>query len=231
MAFLKKEISRRRFIELSSVAAAATAVAPSLLQSSRAEAATYGRPDPLETESGVETVFTMCLMCHSRCGVMAKVKNGVLLKVDGSPYHPNCLDPEERLAYSTPASQAKLHRSKNCAKSQAYPTLIYDPQRVKTPLKRVGPRGSGQWQAISWKQALDEIAAHLRTIRDVETPIDPNFPEFGPKSNQLVLSFGRWQHGQKVSLTACLAPGLAPSTSATTTLPFARFPTTPPSTS
>ncbi len=197
MAFLKTELSRRRFIELSSVAAAATAVAPSLFTGSKTEAATYGRPDPLETESGVETIFTMCFMCHSRCGAMAKVKNGVLLKVDGSPYHPNCADPEDRLPYSTPVTEAKLHRGKNCAKAQAYPTLIYDPQRVKTPLKRVGPRGSGQWQAISWKQALDEIAAHLRTIRDVETPIDPNFPEFGPKANQLVLSFGRWQHGQK----------------------------------
>ncbi|MEW5877641.1 MAG: molybdopterin-dependent oxidoreductase [Acidobacteriota bacterium] len=197
MSLLDRNLTRRRFIELSSVAAAATAVAPSLLPGSKAEAATYGRPDPLETETGVETVFTMCLMCHSRCGATAKVKNGVLLKVDGSPYHPNCLDPEVRLPYATPAPEAKLHRGKNCAKSQAYPTLIYDPQRVKTPLKRVGPRGSGQWQAISWKQALDEIAEHLRTIRDVETPIDPNFPEFGPKSNQLVLSFGRWQHGQK----------------------------------
>lgn len=197
MSWLEKEISRRKFIELSSAAAAATAVAPSLLRGSKAEAATYGHPDPLETEPGVETVFTMCLMCHSRCGVMAKVKDGVLLKVDGSPYHPNCLDPEERLAYRTPVSEAKRHRGKNCAKSQAYPTLIYDPQRVKTPLKRIGPRGSGQWQAISWKQALDEIAEHLRTLRDLETPIDPNFPEFGPKANQLVLSFGRWQHGQK----------------------------------
>ncbi|MGC8916821.1 MAG: molybdopterin-dependent oxidoreductase [Thermoanaerobaculum sp.] len=196
-SFLANELTRRKFIELSATAAAAASVAPQLLSGSKVEAATYGHPDPLETTSGVETVFSMCLMCHSRCGVMAKVANGVLLKVDGSPYHPNCLDPEERLPYSTPVEEAKLHRGKNCAKSQAYPTLVYDPQRVKTPLKRVGPRGSGQWQAISWKQALDEIAEHLRTIRDVETPIDPAFPEFGPVANKLVLSFGRWQNGQK----------------------------------
>jgi tetrathionate reductase subunit A len=198
LGFLSKnKLTRRRFIELSATAAAAATVGPALLKGEKVEAATYGHPDPLETGSGVETVFSMCLMCHSRCGVMAKVANGVLLKVDGSPYHPNCLDPEDRLPYSTPVEQAKLVRGKNCAKSQAYPTLIYDPQRVKTPLKRVGPRGSGQWQAISWKQALDEIAAHLRTIRDVQTPIDADFPEFGPIANKLVLSFGRWQHGQK----------------------------------
>ncbi len=193
----KSELTRRRFLELSATAAAAATVGPSLLGKGQVEAATYGHPDPLETSEGVETIFTMCFMCHSRCGAMAKVANGVLLKVDGSPYHPNCLDPEERVPYATPVEEAKRVRGKNCAKSQAYPTLIYDPMRIKTPLKRVGPRGSGQWQAISWKQALDEIAEHLRTIRDVETPIDPAFPEFGPVANKLVLSFGRWQHGQK----------------------------------
>ncbi|MGQ9495773.1 MAG: molybdopterin-dependent oxidoreductase [Thermoanaerobaculaceae bacterium] len=194
---LPKKINRRHFLQMAAAAAAAATVAPPFLIGREVETATYGHSDPLETETGVETTFSMCLMCHSRCGIMAKVKDGVLLKVDGSPYHPNCLDPEDRLPYSTPVEEAKLVRGKNCAKSQAYPTLIYDPQRVLTPLKRVGAQGSGQWQAISWKQALDEIAAHLATIRDTETLIDPNFPEFGPVANKLVLSFGRWQHGQK----------------------------------
>lgn len=194
---LSKKINRRHFLQMAAAAAAAATVAPPFLIGREVETATYGHPDPLETETDVETIFSMCFMCHSRCGVMAKVKDGVLLKVDGSPYHPNCLDPEDRVPYSTPVEEAKLVRGKSCAKSQAYPTLIYDPQRVLTPLKRVGPRGSGQWQAISWRQALDEIAAHLATIRDTETLIDPNFPEFGPVANKLVLSFGRWQHGQK----------------------------------
>ncbi len=190
-------LDRRRFVQWSATLAAAATLAPATLKGDGAEAAVYGNPDPLETADGVETIFSLCLMCHSRCGVMAKVVNGVLLKVDGSPYHPNCLDPEERLPYATPVEEARLHRGKNCAKSQAYPTVVYDPQRVLTPLKRVGPRGSGQWQSISWQQALDEIAEHLATIHDNETDIDPAFPEFGKVSNKLVLSFGRWQHGQK----------------------------------
>jgi tetrathionate reductase subunit A len=189
-------LDRRRFVQWSATLAAAATLAPATLKGDGAEAAVYGNPDPLETSAGVETVFSMCLMCHSRCGVMAKVVNGVLLKVDGSPYHPNCLDPEDRVPYSTPIEQAKLVRGKNCAKSQAYPTLLYDPQRVLTPLKRVGPRGSGKWQSISWRQALDEIAEHLATIHDNDTDIDPAFPEFGKVSNKLVLSFGRWQNGQ-----------------------------------
>ena len=193
---LNPTLDRRRFLELSATVAAAVTIAPAVLKGRTAESAVYGNPDPLESSSGVATIFSMCLMCHSRCGIMAKVANGVLLKVDGSPYHPNCLDPEDRVPYETPVEQARLVRGKNCAKSQAYPTLIYDPQRVLTPLKRVGPRGGGTWQSISWQQALDEIAQHLTTIHDNDTDIDPAFPEFGKISNKLVMSFGRWQDGQ-----------------------------------
>ena len=189
-------MDRRHFLRLSATVAAGAALVPSVLKGDAVEVRPYGKADPVEGTAGVDTVFSMCLMCHSRCGVMAKVNNGVLLKVDGSPYHPNCLDPEDRLPYTTPVAEAALHRGKNCAKSQSYPTLLYDPQRVLTPLKRVGPRGGGQWQSISWKQALDEIADHIATIHDNTTDIDPAFPEFGKISNKLVLSFGRWQNGQ-----------------------------------
>ncbi len=47
---------------------------------------------------------------------------------------------------------------RGCQKGACYSERMYDPTRLKFPLKRVGERGSGQWQRISWEQALDEIA-------------------------------------------------------------------------
>ena len=50
---------------------------------------------------------------------------------------------------------------RGCQKGACYSARMYDPTRVKYPLKRVGPRGGGQWQRISWSQALEEIADRM----------------------------------------------------------------------
>ncbi|MEG1456455.1 MAG: molybdopterin-dependent oxidoreductase, partial [Comamonas sp.] len=73
------------------------------------------------------------------------------------------------------------------------------PHRVLAPLKRVGPRGGGQWQTISFEQLITEICEGgdlfgegavegLRTIRDTETLIDADNPEYGPRANQLLFT-------------------------------------------
>ena len=51
-----------------------------------------------------------------------------------------------------------------CAKVARYAERIYHPDRLKTPLKRTGPKGSGQFEAISWEAALDEIATRFKDI-------------------------------------------------------------------
>ena len=144
-------------------------------------------------------------MCHSACGIQCLVDgNGRLVKIDGNPYHPNTRDPH--LPYGTDPST--VERSRICAKGQAGLEQVYTPLRIKHPLKRVGPRGSGQWEVISWEQAFTEIIeggnlfgeGHvdgLRALRDLETPIDPNAPELGPKANQVVFCVGRHEHGRK----------------------------------
>jgi anaerobic selenocysteine-containing dehydrogenase len=73
---------------------------------------------------------------------------------------------------------------------------VYDPLRLRGPLKRVGKRGEGKWVSISWDQAMDEIATRLKEYRSFD-PIDPNYPELGPKANQVVFAPGRYEHGQK----------------------------------
>jgi len=195
IACLNPSLDRRRFVQTGTAAVAAAAVMPALLTPVPAEAVSYGDPDPIDTDPRVKIVYSMCFMCHSRCAIKAKVVDGVLVKIDGNPYHPNCASPDERLPFETPVGDARLIRGRVCAKSQAYIQTLYDPTRVKAPLERVGPRGSGQWREISWKEALDKIADHLKTIYDNTTDIDPAFPEMGKIANRLVFAPGRIQEG------------------------------------
>ena len=90
-------------------------------------------------------------------------------------------------------------RATSCARGSAMLEHQKAPHRVLAPLKRVGPRGSGQWQTITLEQLVREVCAGgdllgeghvdgLAAIRDVETPIDPDNPEYGPRANQLLVT-------------------------------------------
>ncbi len=68
---------------------------------------------------------------------------------------------------------------RGCQKGACFSERMYDPSRVRYPLKRAGPRGSGKWQRISWDQALDEIAdSMIDTI--VEEGTDRVIYDLGP---------------------------------------------------
>ena len=193
---LNPDMDRRRFLLISGTLAAGTAVGNLVGPASVAAVATgQNPPDATEVDAGVQVIMSVCQNCHSRCGIMARVKDGVLLKVDGNPYHPNNLGEDERPAYGTPVETAKRRPGRLCAKGQAGVQVVYDPYRVKQPLKRVGPRGSGQWKTITWEQAFAEIAAKLRPLRDLATLIDPAAPELGPIANQVLYSPGRTIEG------------------------------------
>ncbi|MBI4013194.1 MAG: molybdopterin-dependent oxidoreductase [Candidatus Rokubacteria bacterium] len=193
---LALEMNRRRFLQVSALLAAAAGTGDFLV-SRPAEALTTGAtpPDPTEADAGVRVIMSVCQNCHSRCGIMARVKDGVLLKIDGNPYHPNNFDPDERLPYATPVEAARRTPGRLCAKGQAGVQVVYDPYRIKQPLKRLGPRGAGQWKAITWDQAFEEIAARLKPLRDLTALIDPGAPELGPIANQVLYSPGRTIEG------------------------------------
>lgn len=193
---LNPEMDRRRFLLISGTLAAGATIGK-LVKPASAAAPVAGRslPDLTEVDAGVQVIMSACQNCHSRCGIMARVKDGVLLKIDGNPYHPNNFDPDERPPYSTPVDVAKRKPGRLCAKGQAGVQVLYDPYRIKQPLKRVGPRGSGKWKAITWEQAFQEIAAKLKPLRDLNTLIDPAAPELGPVANQVLYSAGRTIEG------------------------------------
>ncbi len=101
---------------------------------------------PERVERHYTLVPTSCFNCEAGCGLVAYVDrdSGEIAKIEGNPEHP-------------------ASRGRNCAKGPATLNQVHDPERVLYPMKRVGERGGGRWQRISWDQALDEIGDRLRT--------------------------------------------------------------------
>jgi anaerobic selenocysteine-containing dehydrogenase len=88
-----------------------------------------------------------CAQCRSRCGCDAVVKNGRLLRIEPLPDHP---------------SGEKL-----CPKGKAAAELVYHPDRLTQPMRRTSPKGAAKatWAAITWQEALNEIAGRMNDIR------------------------------------------------------------------
>lgn len=101
---------------------------------------------------------SVCPLCNAGCGVLVRVMDGdaevfrdgqwgltrmgLAKKLEGNPAHP--------------VNQGKL-----CVRGQAAIQLTYHPDRITQPLKRTGERGAGQYEAISWDQALTEVLGKL----------------------------------------------------------------------
>ncbi len=101
---------------------------------------------PEKKQNKFRLVPTTCFNCESACGLLAYVdkETGQVRRFEGNPAHPGS-------------------RGRNCAKGPATINQMYDPERILHPLRRVGERGSGQWEQVTWEQALDDIAGRMRT--------------------------------------------------------------------
>jgi len=95
------------------------------------------------------TVKTVCRMCQAGCGVQVEVEDGKITKVRGLTE-----DPRTRGAL--------------CPKGFAALQLVYAPDRLHNPLRRIGDRGSGKWERISWDDALNLITEKLLKIKAVD---------------------------------------------------------------
>ncbi|MGH7618011.1 MAG: molybdopterin-dependent oxidoreductase, partial [Gemmatimonadaceae bacterium] len=99
-----------------------------------------------------DLVATTCFNCEAACGLVAYVDQETkeVKKFEGNPYHPGS-------------------RGRNCAKGPATLNQIHDPERILYPLRRVGERGGGKWERVSWDDALDDLANRIRrAIKDGE---------------------------------------------------------------
>ncbi|MGQ9546035.1 MAG: molybdopterin-containing oxidoreductase family protein [Dehalococcoidia bacterium] len=112
-----------------------------------------------------QVVRTNCRGCHGGCGVLVHVRDGTIVKIEGDPDFPT-------------------NHGSMCSKGLAFQQLVYHPDRVKYPLKRVGRKGEGKWERISWDEAFDTIVNKLKQV----------IKENGPES--IVLAQGTSREGE-----------------------------------
>ena len=104
-------------------------------------------------DTGIEIRHSFCAICSPshHCGVDCYVKDGRLLKVEGTPEHPY--------------SHGNL-----CTKGSSLRSYVYREDRVRTPLKRTGPRGQGTFEPISWEEAYRVIGEKLNRVKQTDSP-------------------------------------------------------------
>ena len=105
-------------------------------------------PTPPEDFSpGIATWYnTVCSMCSAGCGITVRTREGRAKKIEGNPSHP--------------VSQGRL-----CARGQAGLQVLYNPDRVTTPLRQTGERGSGDWLPLTWTEGLAQLSGRLGELR------------------------------------------------------------------
>lgn len=174
-------ISRREFIKLGGAAAAGLA-AGKLVPPRVAQAAFQAG---LVNAQGDGYIPSTCEMCVWRCGLIAKVRGGRVVKLDGNPQHPHS-------------------RGRLCGRGQSGLMNTYDPDRVLTPLIRAGKRGEGLFRKASWDEALDLTAAKMLEIKEKYGPEAMVFSSTHNLSQvqfeNLLYAFGSPNYGTQRSL-------------------------------
>jgi len=165
---MKTTFSRRCFLGSVATVGATAAVC----RSEPAGAAVH--PPGWRGTERVSKIATICEMCFWRCGVLASVAGGRVVRVEGNPDHP-------------------LTQGRLCARGNAGTQLLYDPDRLKYPLIRTGKRGEGSFRRASWDDALDTWASRLKDLRDKHGPESVAFFPHGNSSRffgTLMRAFG-----------------------------------------
>jgi tetrathionate reductase subunit A len=165
----------------------------------------------VELGEGQHIAFNQCWGCTSFCGVRLHIDDATddVVRVSGNPYNP--LSHEKHFPMSMPVKEALDHlssdkdrgyaqRSTVCGRGAAMFEAADSPFRIKHCLKRTGRRGENKWTRISFEQLVEEVVEGgdlfgegevegLRAIRNLKEPANPGHPEFGPVSNQLLLTY------------------------------------------
>ncbi len=141
-------LNRRSFLQ----AATAAALAVPLAKVVSAETGVVKTPiDPKGTFEDKTVTGGICEMCFWRCQLVGKLRDDRLVKLEGNP---KSIDNGRSI----------------CARGNAGIKYLYDPDRLKYPLKNVGKRGAPVWKRISWDEALNECGTRLKGVVDKYGP-------------------------------------------------------------
>ena len=151
---VRRDISRRGFLAGS---AALGALAVTAGMSAAPLVAHAEDPSTGTTPVKKHVWCQMCGLAETYCGTLCTVEDGKFTHVEGNPL----------------AGNNSGHGGRTlCAKGNSAPQLVYEPTRILYPMKLVGEKGSGEFERISWDEALDIIAENLKKYRE----------EYGPET-------------------------------------------------
>ena len=139
----KTRLSRRDFIKIGGTAAAAGAATLAAQKTSQVPGL---KPVAAQSDQSETIVKTTCALCPSGCGLDVRVVAGRAVKVEGNPLHP-------------------VNQGVCCLRGQASLEILYSPERLERPRRQRGERGGGDWEEISWDEALDLVAEKLADMR------------------------------------------------------------------
>ena len=140
------EVSRRKFLQGSvvlSIIGGSSISAVELLADGKSS----------KDDNSIKNIPTLCEMCVNKCAAIAKVENGIVKKLDPNPYFP---------------------KSKNmlCPRGVAGIHALYDPDRLKYPMIRVGKRGEGKFKRVTWDEAYEAILNGTNDFKGLSQILD-----------------------------------------------------------
>ena len=102
---------------------------------------------PEDYSPGVASWYnTVCNQCSAGCGISVRIREGKAKKIEGNPVHP-------------------VSQGRTCARGQAGLNVLYNPDRIRTPLQNVGQRESGKFVEISWDEALTTVGSRIGRLK------------------------------------------------------------------
>jgi len=134
------KFSRRTFLKASGAVTAGVAAATTVPKKFLSWAEETGQKD-------MKQIPTFCELCFWNCGLVAKVENGKVVKVDGNPL-------------------SLRGRGRLCGRGNAALGALYDTDRLKFPLINIGKRGEPVWKRATWDEALGVIAGKMKGIKE-----------------------------------------------------------------
>ncbi len=184
-------MKRRDFLKFSGAVCAALASLSLDSKFVKTVSASTMRKD-LPGSLGAEEIPSVCDMCFWRCPIVAKVKDGQVVKIEGNP--------------RSPANGTAI-----CARGNAGIQFLYDKDRLKYPLKRAGARGEGKWVRISWDEALDEIAYNIKKVKEKYGPHALAFFDHGSSAaffREIFEALGTENFSNEPAFFQCVGPNL-----------------------
>ncbi len=101
---------------------------------------------PEDIIPGVATWYAgLCDQCPAGCGIHARVMEGRVKKIEGNPEHP-------------------VNKGRLCARGQALPQALYNPDRIKGPMRRTGERGKGNFTDVSWDEGISIVSKNMSEL-------------------------------------------------------------------